>query len=214
MSAIEECIELAVPETETLDVIAQARAELTQLRARIAELTEQSESWRRGVVAWQGWADSVIEPMNQPDGGKLGDGPARECIGDELRSSRARIAELEKQWEEHCAFHGSESPHALQAALYRASDAESHCKALAEDRSALTAQVEALTTERDGLRAQAVKDQLDNVVLKCERAVLDSIPKNDAEHKWLEQHVFGTPWALFLKAAKHWLVRERAQVKP
>ena len=43
------------------------------------------------------------------------------------------VNRLEKQWEEHCAYHGSESPHALNDALYRASDAESHCKALAED---------------------------------------------------------------------------------
>lgn len=69
---------------------------LLSAEARIRELTEQSESWRRGVVAWQSWAESVILPCNQPDGGLLGDGPARECIGDELRSLRAdqkRLAE-------------------------------------------------------------------------------------------------------------------------
>lgn len=57
-----------------------------------------------------------------------------------------RIQQLEAQWQEHCAFHASENPHALQEALYRASDAESACKALAEDRSALRKEVERLRT--------------------------------------------------------------------
>jgi hypothetical protein len=55
-----------------------------------------------------------------------------------------RIEQLEVQWQIHCQFHTSENPHALQEARYRASDAESHCKALAEDRSALRKEVERL----------------------------------------------------------------------
>lgn len=72
-------------------------------------------------------------------------GEAAGAAESELATLRAESERLTRQWDEHCAYHGSESPHALQEALYRASDAESQCKALAEDRSALRREVERVT---------------------------------------------------------------------
>jgi hypothetical protein len=68
---------------------------------------------------------------------------------------KARVREMEAQWEEHCAYHGAESPHALNDALYRASDAESHCKALAEDIAREKARANGLTATLNNVRAVA-----------------------------------------------------------
>jgi DNA repair exonuclease SbcCD ATPase subunit len=37
------------------------------------------------LAKWQQWAESLIDPENQPDGGAMGDEPARQCIADEVR---------------------------------------------------------------------------------------------------------------------------------
>jgi hypothetical protein len=65
----------------------------------------------------------------------------------ECLALRAEVERLRKQWDEHCAYHGAESPHALDDALNRASDAESHCKSLAEDRTSLRAEAEWVRAE-------------------------------------------------------------------
>jgi regulator of replication initiation timing len=72
---------------------------------------------------------------------------------DECARLRAENERLTKQWDEHCSYHGSESPHALNDALYRATDAESHCSALAQDATRLTADNKRLRAENERLRA-------------------------------------------------------------
>ena len=81
------------------------------------------EPFNRAAAEWKMVFDKVVLELEQ-------------CRAD-LATVTAERDRLQVQWDEHCAFHGSESPHALNEAQYRASDAESHCKALAEDVSRL-----------------------------------------------------------------------------
>lgn len=56
-----------------------------------AELREQSESWRRAALAWQGWAaDLLASHGKQPKGGAHGDDAARAAI--EALMKRGRTA--------------------------------------------------------------------------------------------------------------------------
>jgi hypothetical protein len=79
----------------SLDLVLEVRrvAELLAHRdaAQFDALIEQSESWRRGCVAWQEWAAKLVE---QPEGGQLGDGPAREWIAERLDALTAERDEL------------------------------------------------------------------------------------------------------------------------
>lgn len=57
----------------------------------IDDLRAQSESWRRGHGAWQTWAEEMLRARGmQPEGGLLGDGPARDAL-------RARLETAERE---------------------------------------------------------------------------------------------------------------------
>lgn len=149
----------------------KARAEAAEERARILEAAEL-EALKRAEAAETAERDQCQaaeewEHLCRKAESDLATLRAAVALsqqaGEELRAENER---LEKQWEEHCAFHGAESPHALNAALYRASDAESHCKALSEDVFRLSAENERLREERDVYDDQAreVCRTLDRVI--------------------------------------------------
>jgi len=104
----------------------------------------------------------------------------------DLATARAEIQRLEKQWDEHCAFHGGESPHALNAALYRASDAESHCKALAEDVSRLRADLATVKAEHARVIASWKSEELDWIAERAAHA------ESEARYKTLQNHLMET----------------------
>lgn len=63
------------------NAIATLVASVTKLRHERADLTAQSESWRLSCLAWQSWAEGLVE---QPEGGTLGAEEARERIAARL----------------------------------------------------------------------------------------------------------------------------------
>jgi uncharacterized protein YhaN len=86
-----------------------SRAETAAAQARIAELTEQSESWRRAHLAWQHWAATWLRELGlQPEDGELGDDPVRVELQSAMAAQsalRARIAELELRLSGEVANH-------------------------------------------------------------------------------------------------------------
>lgn len=92
----EEYVEVLREYSEVLDV----------KTIEVERLREQSESWRRAELAWQAWADSLLSRLGrQPEGGKLGDGPARAAIGAEVERLRGALEEMDAS-NCSCSLHG------------------------------------------------------------------------------------------------------------
>lgn len=75
--------------------LAVTSLEVERSRAEVERLREQSNSWMRAEVAWQHWADGLLRRLGrQPEGGALGDGPARDAIGAEVERLRGALEEI------------------------------------------------------------------------------------------------------------------------
>lgn len=103
-------------------------------------------------------------------------------LNGQVTDLETEIERLTRQWDERRVAHGAESPHALREALYRASDAESHCKALAEDVSSLRREVERLRLAREGAEQAWARAEKENDELHAEVERLRAL--ND---KWAQQ---------------------------
>jgi hypothetical protein len=114
---------------ERADWIAAYRFVRAESDGRVRELTEQSESWRRAELAWQKWAGAIVE---QPEGGLLGDGPAREWISERLATLKAEKESAERSRDE---FRDSaDGEHALNEQLIRENQRLKDAKEAAEAR--------------------------------------------------------------------------------